>query len=114
MNNRLYDTFFVLLVFVMLALAACSSATGTETTVPTAIPETAIPTESPTPETFSDPFAYCTAVGQIDTPDARYTGQQMSDDLFEVYLIAAGLDPNDDYPDTFRQMTIWRCMDHEV
>lgn len=66
------------------------------------------------PKTFSDPFAYCAAVGQINAPDARYTGPKMSDALFKDYLTAAKLDVNMQYPDQFKQMTIWRCMDHKV
>jgi hypothetical protein len=88
----------VLLTLSLLALAltACSSAA----------------TEAP--KTYSDPYAYCAAVGQIDTPDARYTGPKMSDALFKDYLTAAKLDPTMDYPDQFKQMTIWRCMDAKV
>lgn len=108
MKNKSF--IFVLLTWMTLILAACSAATG------------AVSTESPTSstpvvaaqETFSDPFAYCAAVGQIDTPDMRYTGEQMSDVLFKDYLKAAGLDPSLDYPDTFKKMTIWRCMDSKV
>ncbi len=66
------------------------------------------------PETYSDPFAYCAAVGQIDTPDARYMGPKMSDDLFKDYLVAQKLDVNTKYPDQFKQMTIWRCMNGKV
>jgi hypothetical protein len=66
------------------------------------------------PKTYSDPYAYCTAVGQIDAPDARYTGPKMSDALFKDYLTAAKLDVNTPYPDQFKQMTIWRCMESKV
>jgi hypothetical protein len=38
----------------------------------------------------------------------------MSDELFQEYLKSAGLDPNGDYPDVFKQMTIWRCMEKKV
>jgi hypothetical protein len=86
----------VLLTLSLLALTACSPA----------------PTE--TPKTYSDPFAYCAAVGQIDTPDARYTGPKMDDALFKDYLAAEKLDPNMDYPDQFKEMTIWRCMEGKV
>ncbi len=84
------------LSLLVLALAACSAAS------------------TKTPETISDPYAYCAAVGQIDTPDARYTGPKMSDALFKDYLTAAKLDANMDYPDQFKEMTVWRCMDHKV
>ncbi len=49
----------VLLALSLLALTACSAA-STET-----------------PKTFSDPYTYCAAVGQIDAPDARYTGPRI-------------------------------------
>ena len=29
---------------------------------------------TPAPATYTDPFAYCAAVGTIDTPDAAYSG----------------------------------------
>jgi hypothetical protein len=89
-------TVLLMLIMLMLILTACSPAT-------TAVPET-----------FSDPFAYCAMVGQIDTPDARYTGPKMSDALFKDYLTAAKLDANMEYPDQFKQMTVWRCMESKV
>jgi hypothetical protein len=89
-------TVLLALSLLVLALTACSAA-ATET-----------------PKTYSDPFAYCAAVGQIDAPDARYTGPKMSEALFKDYLTAEKLDPSMDYPDQFKQMTIWRCMDSKV
>jgi len=86
----------ILLTLTVQALTSCSAAS------------------SEAPKTFSDPFAYCAAVGQIDAPDARYSGPKMSDALFKDYLAAAKLDMNMQYPDQFKQMTIWRCMDHKV
>ncbi len=123
------DAFYpmILLFLAGLALAACSNPTPpvpTETAVvptftltpaPTMTP-TAVPTvaQTATPVTFTDPFAYCSAIGQIDAPDSRYTGPKMSAALFKDYLVAAGLPLNGDYPDVFKQMTIWRCMDNQV
>jgi hypothetical protein len=113
-----YKTFAFMSTFTMLTLVlnACStSARVVSTETPPSISlETSVPTEITTQETFSDPFAYCAAVGQIDAPDTRYTGPKMTDELFKDYLISAGLDPNTDYPDIFKQMTIWRCMDNKV
>jgi hypothetical protein len=91
-----------MLLVAALALSACSTAVGASSK------------EVTTQQSFSDPFAYCAAVGQIDTPDARYTGPNMSDTFFKAYLRAARLDPNGDYPDSFKQMTIWRCMNGKV
>jgi hypothetical protein len=90
-------TVLLTLLLLVPALTACA---------PTATPEA--------PKTYSDPFAYCAAVGQIDMPDARYTGPKMDDALFKDYLTAAKLDPNTQYPDPFQQMTTWRCMDGKV
>jgi hypothetical protein len=104
-----------LLVPMTLMLAACSAAVNAATSEPaTVIPATTTSAETLAQGTFSDPFAYCAAVGQIDAPDARYTGPRMTDAFFKDYLKAAGLDPNTDYPDTFKQMTTWRCMDGKV
>ncbi|MGD0613475.1 MAG: hypothetical protein ABSB41_18405 [Anaerolineales bacterium] len=115
MKRKLFVSSPAVLVLTVLVLAACSTALSKLTAEPaTAILATTVPTVAPTPETFSDPFAYCAAVGQIDSPDARYTGPRMTDALFKDYLKAAGLDVNTDYPNAFKQMTIWRCMNNKV
>lgn len=110
MKNKI---FIPILTLALLTLSACATTPGTAFPEPTtSLP--AHPSAMPTQESFSDPFSYCAAVGQIDAPDARYTGPQMSDVLFKDYLKAAKLDPNTDYPDAFKKMTVWRCMDHKV
>ena len=95
------------------ASTATLPATRTVAAAPT-VPATPTPMPTPTAASFADPFAYCAAVGTIDKPDARYTGPQMSDALFKGYLKAAGLDVNGNFPDAFKQNTIWRCMDKQV
>ncbi len=64
------------------------------------------------PETYEDPFAYCAAVGTIDAPDARYTGEPMPD------VIGEGLRDAFNAPgtslDVFLRGSYWRCMDGEV
>ena len=116
MRYKTFASVLTILILVTLILTACSTAASTVSTEPpTSIsPATSVSTEVTTQETFSDPFTYCAAVGQIDAPDARYNGPLMSDALFRDYLKSAGLDPNGDYPDVFKQMTIWRCMDKKV
>lgn len=116
MKNKSFTSIATLLTLLSLVLTACSSrASSVSTEPPTSIsPETSVSTEITTQETFSDPFAYCAAVGQIDAPDARYTGPLMSDALFRDYLKSAGLDPDGDFPEAFKQMTIWRCMHKKV
>jgi Tol biopolymer transport system component len=101
-----------MILMTSLVLASCSGTASTPTQ--TAGGETAGATQGSITEYFTDPYAYCAAVGQIDSPDERYTGAAMTDGLFKDYLVAAGLDTSTDYPDTFKQMTIWRCMDSRV
>jgi hypothetical protein len=116
MKNKSFASILALMTLLSPLLAACSTATsGISTQSSTSFPPaTSVSTDAASQETFSDPFAYCAAVGQIDAPDARYTGPLMTDALFQDYLISAGLDPDGDYPDVFKQMTIWRCMNKKV
>jgi len=64
------------------------------------------------PGTYDDPFAYCAAVGTIDAPDARYTGEPMPD------VIGEGLRDAFSAPgtslDVFLRGSYWRCMDGKV
>lgn len=67
---------------------------------------------SPTPATYTDPFAYCEAVNTIDSPDARYTGPKVPE------TIAEGLRKVFNTPDTpieiYMRGTFWRCMNGKV
>lgn len=65
-------------------------------------------------ETFTDPFAYCAAVGTIDAPDARFTGDKVPDVIVQGYKKAAGLENSTEPSDQFTKSTIWRCMDQKV
>ena len=64
--------------------------------------------------TFTEPFAYCSAVGTIDTPDSRYTGVPLPDTLIQGYLRAAGLQNNGEPMELLQKSTIWRCMNKSV
>ena len=64
------------------------------------------------PDTFSDPFAYCTAVGTADEPDQRYTGQKMPDAIVDGLQGALGLSGTPSPAVT--QTSVWRCMDGKV
>jgi Tol biopolymer transport system component len=110
MKNRKF------ILFLTVALAACSTTAGPISTEPASSTQAAITLAPPpaTQQSYSDPFTYCDSVGQIDTPDARYAGPRMSDELFKDYIVSAGLDASSNYPETFKQMTIWRCMNHQV
>lgn len=75
---------------------------------------TAVPTEAETVQSqFSDPFAYCAAVGTIDAPDARYTGSKVPEAV--VKGLREALKTPDDAPmELFMDGTYWRCMDGKV
>ncbi len=63
--------------------------------------------------TYTDPFAYCAAVGTIDAPDARYTGPQVPDVVVQG-LQAALQRPADTAPGGLRTGSSWRCMEGQV
>ena len=115
MNHKWKYSISALLTGMLLTITACSALSGpgvssSQIPAPSSVPATVLPVQ----EVLSDPFEYCAAVGQIDLPDERYSGPMLSDDLFNEYIKAAGLDPNLNYPATFKQMTTWRCMDGRV
>lgn len=69
--------------------------------------------DSETEQTYTDPFVYCEAVGNVDSPDSRYVGRQVPE------VIARGLQkafeaPADAPLETFIRGTYWRCMDGKV
>jgi hypothetical protein len=61
---------------------------------------------------YADPFAYCSAIGTIDSPDARYTGPKMPDAILQG-MIQQGL-VSADAPADFQKNAVWRCMDSQV
>jgi len=64
-------------------------------------------------QTFSDPFAYCSAVGTIDAPDARYAGPAVPGPIARGLRAAFGAPP-DAPAEMFVRGTSWRCMDGQV
>ncbi|MHB0876436.1 MAG: hypothetical protein ACYC5O_10395 [Anaerolineae bacterium] len=62
---------------------------------------------------YADPFAYCSAVGTIDTPDARYDGPEVPDDVAQGLQVAMGL-PTGTPPPPIAEGSSWRCMDGAV
>jgi hypothetical protein len=114
MSKRITCSLLTLLVIV---LSACALETPTppgSVQTRTAIPTpsvTATPTVPAT--TYTDPFAYCGAVGDLDQPDARYVGQQVPEVIAEALRKASGAAP--DAPlDLFLQGSSWRCMGGKV
>jgi hypothetical protein len=76
------------------------------------------PAASPAPgsgqqATFSDPFAYCAALGTIDAPDSRYTGPKVPAVVAQGLKKAFGA-PADAPLEPFLHNTFWRCMDGQV
>lgn len=61
----------------------------------------------------TDPFAYCTAVGTIDAPDARYTGPPVPPSIARGLQKAFGVAPSEPLA-AFERGTSWRCMDGAV
>ena len=61
------------------------------------------------PATFSDPFAYCKAVGTIDQPDARYTGEAQPQAVAEALKKALGVPA-----DAPMVGMVWRCVNGSV
>jgi hypothetical protein len=65
-------------------------------------------------QTFTDPFAYCAAVGTVNRPDAHYRGEPIPDEIINRFLIAAGWKASTEPIDMLRKTTIWRCMNNKV
>lgn len=63
--------------------------------------------------TYKNPFAYCKAVGTIDSPDSRYVGPKMPEAIVLGLKKAFGA-PADAPLDVFERGTYWRCMDGKV
>jgi putative hemolysin len=63
-------------------------------------------------ESYSDPFAYCAAVGTIDAPDARYTGDAMPAAIV-LSMVRQGV-VSADAPAEFQSHAVWRCAEGEV
>ncbi len=65
------------------------------------------------PDTYSDPFSYCAAVGTIDSPDGRYVGPPVPQAIAQGLRAAFGL-PATAPLDPFYRGTFWRCMNGKV
>ena len=100
---------FALLGLIFL-LAACSPA---QKSVTVNLPVVSAGKANAAAATFSDPFAYCSAVGNADTPGAEYSGPALPDPVGAGLRKAAGVAP--DAPNEwFTKGSFWRCMDGKV
>ena len=100
------------------AVTACNAQPNVQNpTLPAAMTMTAFrPSGTPTGNqaTYTDPFAYCSAVGTIDAPDSRYTGDPLPASIIQGYLKAAGLQNNGEPVELLQKTTMWRCMNKAV
>jgi hypothetical protein len=89
---------YIFLLLVGAVLAGCGAPLG--------------PAATATPATYTDPFAYCAAVGTADTPGANYVGPQVPES------VARGLQQALNAPETpldvLENGSFWRCMDGSV
>jgi len=69
-------------------------------------------TASSSGQTYTDPFAYCAAVGNADTPSAPYVGDKVPKAVADGLRQAMGGVGTPD--DVFLQGTFWRCMGGKV
>ena len=108
--------FFLAMLLALAATACTTPANAENSTLPAATPATSQVTQTPVGSqmTYSDPFAYCSAVGTIDTPDSLYTGVPLPDSIIQGFLKAAGLQNNGEPMEFLQKSTIWRCMNKSV
>jgi len=112
--RKIYPFTLLLLGLLLVTVSACAPQPATSTTAPNPPanqPSTAV--EPTTASSFTDPFAYCAAVGNIDTPDSRFSGPHMPDVLAQGLKKASGASA--DAPiEMFTTGAYWRCMDGKV
>lgn len=90
--------FTVLTIISIVLLTACQAPAQTATAAPS----------------YTDPFAYCAAVGTLSTIDGRYAGEAVPDAVIEGYLKAANLENSSEPMEQLRASTFWRCMGGSV
>jgi hypothetical protein len=95
---------YSMLLLITLILISCS---------PTGAPGPTSAPSSTQAAAYSDPFAYCAAIGTIDEPDARYVGPKVPEVIAKSLMKATNASP--DAPlDIFMENSFWRCMDGKV
>jgi len=94
---------------VVLFIGACSAPASQST--PTQ-PQPTAAIANPEQSLYNDPFAYCAAVGTVDTPDARYNGPEMPDSVIQGLIQQVVVSA--DAPPEFQKAAVWRCMNGQV
>jgi putative hemolysin len=108
--KSIHLAWFTTLLLVGAVLVGCGATPAPAiTSTPVA---TSTPAATATPATFADPFAYCAAVGTMDTPGPDYAGPKIPES------VARGLQQALNAPDTpidvLENGSFWRCMDGSV
>jgi hypothetical protein len=91
-------------------LLVCATQAASQGTITSAVSPAS---GSGQPATFTNPFAYCAAVGTVDAPDPRYTGPKVPEVVAQGLKKAFGA-PADAPLEPFLHNTFWRCMDGQV
>ena len=64
-------------------------------------------------KTYDNPFEYCQAVENADTPGSEYTGPKLPDSIAQQLRKDMGV--SESMPaEMFKDATYWRCMDGDV
>jgi Tol biopolymer transport system component/putative hemolysin len=101
---------FSVLLLVGVVLVGCGV---TSAPAPTATPvATVAPAATAPQETYTDPFAYCAAVGTIDSPGADYVGPKVPEAVLQG--LQQALNAPDTPTDLLERGSFWRCMDGNV
>ncbi|MGH8162142.1 MAG: hypothetical protein ACRESR_08395 [Gammaproteobacteria bacterium] len=96
-------------------LAACSpSRQQANRASPSGTNAIASATASASNARYSNPFAYCRAVGTLDRPDSRYTGPNPPSAVIAGLVKAFGSPPAATRSPAFTHGTYWRCMKGSV
>ena len=91
-------------IALLLLAVGCATPTPAPTVEPTAVPA---------PASYADAFAYCAAVVNIDTVDARYTGAKAPDNVVDGLMTAMKMGAGADRA-SFAARMQWRCMGGKV
>jgi hypothetical protein len=100
----------VLLSALTIVVVGCTTVQGTASPPP----QGSTTPGAATAKVYTDPFAYCAAVGTVDSPGSPYVGPKIPDDIITGFKAAAGLEGSSEPPAVLRQTTIWRCMGGKV
>jgi hypothetical protein len=106
MGNKVLRQLIVIGIVMVFLVACGKSSAGTPAAVTPTSGQGTGQTE------YSDPFAYCAAVGTVDAPDARYSGDPMPESIIQG-MIQQGI-VSGDAPLDFVKNAVWRCMDGNV